>query len=159
MIGREMSTPIGRVTLGVEAGALVAVWLGHTQGPAWLPAAHPLLDEAERQFRAYFAGDLRHFDLPLRPKGTPFQQEVWAALCEIPYGVTRAYREVADRIGRPTAVRAVGAANGANPLAIVVPCHRVIGASGDLVGYAGGVPIKVWLLAHERGERPLFGVR
>ena len=102
------------------------------------------------QFAAYFAGRLQCFDLPLAAKGTPFQQSVWHALCDIPYGETVSYLEIARAIGNPKAVRAVGAANGRNPLSIIVPCHRVIGRSGDLTGYAGGIPLKRWLLALEQ---------
>jgi methylated-DNA-[protein]-cysteine S-methyltransferase len=121
--------------------------LGGTPDPG-----HPVLVEAHRQLCAYFAGELRRFELPLEFVGTPFQQSVWRALLEIPYGETRSYGQLAQSIGLPAAVRAVGAANGANPLAIVVPCHRVIGASGKLVGYAGGLPLKRRLLALERGS-------
>ncbi len=99
---------------------------------------------------AWFAGERTGFDLPLRPRGTPFQRDVWEALREIPYGETRSYGQIAARLRAPSAVRAVGAANGRNPLAIIVPCHRVIGASGALTGYAGGLERKRWLLAHER---------
>jgi len=113
---------------------------------------HALLRETERQLRAYFAGRLRAFDLPLEPLGTDFQQRVWHELLDIPYGETRSYGEIARRIGAPAAVRAVGAANGANPLPIVVPCHRVIGAGGKLVGYGGGLPLKRRLLALEQGS-------
>ena len=113
---------------------------------------HPLLLETKRQLRAYFAGDLREFDLPLDIAGTAFQQRVWRALLRIPYGETRSYSEIARSIGAPSAVRAVGAANGANPIPIVVPCHRVIGAGGSLVGYGGGLPLKQRLLALERGS-------
>ncbi|WP_287146592.1 methylated-DNA--[protein]-cysteine S-methyltransferase [Aeromonas sp.] len=102
------------------------------------------------QFAAYFAGHLPRFDLPLAAKGTPFQQSVWRALCDIPYGETVSYLEIAQSIGNHKAVRAVGAANGRNPLSIIVPCHRVIGRSGQLTGYAGGIPIKRWLLALEQ---------
>ena len=102
------------------------------------------------QFAAYFAGRLRQFDLPLAARGTPFQQSVWHALCDIPYGETVSYLEIAQAIGNRKAVRAVGAANGRNPLSIIVPCHRVIGRSGALTGYAGGIPIKRWLLALEQ---------
>ena len=102
------------------------------------------------QFEAYFAGRLRRFTLPLAARGTPFQQSVWRALCDIPYGETVSYLEIAQAIGNPKAVRAVGAANGRNPLSIIVPCHRVIGSSGALTGYAGGIPIKRWLLALEQ---------
>ena len=112
----------------------------------------PLLVETQRQLRSYFAGELRRFDLPLAMAGTPFQQRVWNELVKIPYGETRSYAEVAHAIGASSAVRAVGAANGANPIPIVVPCHRVIGASGKLVGYGGGIPLKRRLLALERGS-------
>lgn len=112
---------------------------------------HRLLLETEKQLRAYFAGSLQDFDLTLDIVGTSFQQSVWHELLKIPYGETRSYREIASRIGAPSAVRAVGAANGANPIPIVVPCHRVIGASGKLVGYGGGLPLKQRLLALERG--------
>ena len=102
------------------------------------------------QFEAYFAGRLQRFDLPLAARGTAFQQAVWQALCDIPYGETVSYLDIANAIGNPKAVRAVGAANGQNPLSIIVPCHRVIGRSGKLVGYGGGLPIKQWLLALEQ---------
>jgi methylated-DNA-[protein]-cysteine S-methyltransferase len=102
------------------------------------------------QLRAYFAGALTRFDLPLRLAGTPFQNAVWSALRDIPYGETVSYQTLASRIGRPTACRAVGAANGANPLPIVVPCHRVIGANGSMTGYGGGLARKQWLLEFER---------
>lgn len=125
-------------------------------GPAAAPAeaarnddTPPLLQEAARQLAAYFAGKLRRFELPLRPAGTPFQQRVWAALCEIPYGEVRSYGAIAARIGSPKAARAVGRANHGNPLPIVIPCHRVIGASGALTGYGGGLPIKEYLLRIE----------
>lgn len=112
----------------------------------------PVLVETERQLRAYFAGDLRQFDLPLDMVGTAFQQRVWRELLKIPYGETRSYSEVARTIGAPAAVRAVGSANGSNPIPIVVPCHRVIGSGGKLVGYGGGLPLKRRLLALERGS-------
>jgi O-6-methylguanine DNA methyltransferase len=115
-----------------------------------------VLVEAHRQLEAYFAGRLRNFDLPLDLQGTPFQLSVWRRLVDIPYGETRSYRDIAAAIGKPTAVRAVGAANGANPVAIVVPCHRVIGANGKLVGYGGGLHWKQRLLELERGGT-LFG--
>lgn len=111
---------------------------------------HAILDRAERELAAYFTGTLRRFTIPLAPEGTPFQRAVWAALATIPFGETRSYSDVARAVGRPRAVRAVGAANGRNPLALVLPCHRVIGVSGALTGYAGGLDRKEWLLAHER---------
>ena len=111
--------------------------------------ANPLLVEAARQLRAWFSGILREFDLPLDPHGTPFQQRVWREVAEIPYGRTRSYQQIAAAIGSPRAVRAVGAANGANPLPIIIPCHRVIGANGNLTGYGGGLALKRRLLEME----------
>ncbi|MGH9061287.1 MAG: methylated-DNA--[protein]-cysteine S-methyltransferase, partial [Acidimicrobiales bacterium] len=108
--------------------------------------------EAVAQLDAYFAGTLTRFDLPLRMQGTAFQRQVWSALCEIPYGQTWSYGQLADRIGNSKACRAVGLANGRNPVSIVVPCHRVIGADGSLTGYGGGVDRKAWLLGHERAH-------
>jgi methylated-DNA-[protein]-cysteine S-methyltransferase len=115
---------------------------------------NPLLTEAVRQLRAYFAGALREFQLPLDIEGTDFQKRVWGQVAAIPYGETRSYLQIATALGSPQAVRAVGAANGANPVPIVVPCHRVIGASGKLVGYGGGLAMKRWLLELE-GARAL----
>ena len=108
-----------------------------------------LLAEAANQLRAYFAGKLRTFHIPLDLQGTDFQKDVWRQLQEIPYGETRSYAQIAEAIRRPKAVRAVGAANGSNPVAIVVPCHRVIGSSGRLTGYGGGLPLKKRLLELE----------
>jgi methylated-DNA-[protein]-cysteine S-methyltransferase len=116
--------------------------------PSWVVDDRPFR-EAAAQFRAYFEGKLREFDLPLVPRGTEFQLQVWNALREIPYGKTCSYAELAQTIGKPKAVRAVGAANGRNPLAIVVPCHRVIGSDGSLTGYGGGMRNKEYLLALE----------
>jgi methylated-DNA-[protein]-cysteine S-methyltransferase len=114
---------------------------------------HPVLDVAVRQLLEYFAGERSHFDLPLRPRGSRFQQRVWAALLDIPYGQTRSYGDVAREIGfGPQASRAVGLANGANPIPIVIPCHRVIGADGSLTGYGGGLDRKRALLDLERGS-------
>lgn len=116
----------------------------------WVPVERfGAIKEAAQQLDAYWAGDLFDFDLPLAPGGTPFQNRVWAALRTIPYGKTASYGDIARKIGSPTASRAVGAANGRNPIAIVVPCHRVIGANGTLTGYAGGLDMKRHLLAHE----------
>jgi methylated-DNA-[protein]-cysteine S-methyltransferase len=113
----------------------------------------PLLDEAVRQLQEYFAGTRRDFDLPLDPAGTPFQQSVWMVLRTIPYGQTMSYGEQARRLGDPNKARAVGAANGKNPLSIVVPCHRVVGSNGHLTGFAAGLDVKSWLLDHERQPR------
>jgi methylated-DNA-[protein]-cysteine S-methyltransferase len=123
----------------------------HPSGPAEGARhdANPLLTEAAHQLRAYFSGGLRQFDLPLDIRGTAFQKRVWRELERIPYGETRSYRQIADTIGAPLAVRAVGAANGANPIPIVIPCHRVIGSGGKLTGYGGGLPLKKRLLELE----------
>lgn len=118
---------------------------------------HAPFAESIAQLQAYFAGDLTRFELPLSAAGTAFQSGVWRALAEIPYGVTVSYKQIAERLGAPNAVRAVGLANGRNPISIIVPCHRVIGASGKLVGYGGGLPRKQWLLAHEARSPDLLG--
>jgi methylated-DNA-[protein]-cysteine S-methyltransferase len=124
----------------------------------WRAAPTPsgVLREAADQLAAYFTGELRHFDLPLQLDGTDFQRRVWAALQQIPYGTTAGYGELAQQLGSPGASRAVGLANGRNPVAIVVPCHRVIGADGTLTGFGGGLPCKRWLLDHEMGLDQLF---
>jgi O-6-methylguanine DNA methyltransferase len=110
---------------------------------------NPILRKAAAQLQAYFTAGLREFSLPLDLAGTSFQQEVWRAVASIPFGETRTYRDIAEAIGRPRAVRAVGAAQAANPLPLVIPCHRVIGSNGSLTGYGGGTEIKRWLLDHE----------
>jgi len=124
------------------------------QGPdaAWRRSDAMFAAVAE-QLVAYFAGERRQFDVPLRPSGTSFQQRVWQELVKIPFGETITYAQLAQRVGKPTASRAVGNANGRNPISIIVPCHRVIGADGKLTGYAGGVDKKEWLLAWERGGK------
>jgi methylated-DNA-[protein]-cysteine S-methyltransferase len=162
----ELATPVGVLRVEVEDGAVVAIALPRDgagpggaggAGGAGVAFGDPMLAEACRQLTEYFEGRRTAFDFPLRPRGTPFQQAVWEALRAIPAGETRSYAEIARAVGRPSAVRAVGAANGANPIAIVVPCHRVIGSSGELTGYAGGLPMKRWLLAFEgRLTAPLF---
>lgn len=120
------------------------------RGADWRPGRNAVIAMAHRQLDEYFAGKRRDFDLPLAPQGTEFQRSVWWALADIPYGKTISYAQLATRIGKPTATRAVGAANGRNPLSIVLPCHRVIGADGSLTGYGGGLPIKTYLLTIER---------
>lgn len=116
------------------------------------PGGPPPLLELRRQLAQYFAGERRAFDLPLAPRGTEFERRVWQALLAIPYGETRSYAEVAAAIGRPSACRAVGHANGSNPIAVVIPCHRVIGSDGSLTGYGGGLPLKRFLLDLENGS-------
>lgn len=152
-------TPIGPVTLIAEGDELIAVFMeNHKHGPAAAAygervASDALLVGAAGQLTEYFAGDRTEFDLPLRPIGTDFQQRVWRALCDIPFGKTWSYGELAMHIGSPTASRAVGLANGRNPISIVIPCHRVIGANGSMTGYGGGIERKRWLLDFERGTR------
>jgi methylated-DNA-[protein]-cysteine S-methyltransferase len=147
-------SPVGRLLVAGDVNLLHLICFP-TERRAQKPPASWRRDEAHfaetfRQLRAYFAGELTRFDLPLRRAGTAFQNTVWAALCDIPYGETISYGTLAARIGKPTAYRAVGGANGANPLPIVVPCHRVIGSDKPLTGFGGGVDIKRFLLAHER---------
>ncbi|TCP35031.1 methylated-DNA-[protein]-cysteine S-methyltransferase [Sphingomonas sp. BK235] len=151
-----MDSPVGTLTLVASDAGLVAVlWPDDSPGRVRLAAAeeragHPVLAAARTQIGEYFVGQRRVFDLPLAPNGSAFQHQVWAALAAIPHGETRSYGDIARAIGRPTASRAVGAANARNPLSIVVPCHRVIGTSGELTGFAGGLAAKRHLLAHER---------
>ncbi|HWJ69873.1 MAG TPA: methylated-DNA--[protein]-cysteine S-methyltransferase [Sphingobium sp.] len=155
---KTTASPVGRLTLVASRDALIAIlWERDAPGRVRLPALteqadHPLLIEAERQLAGYFAGERRAFDLPLDFRGTAFQQMVWTALLDIPFGETRSYAQIARAIGAPAASRAVGAANGRNPLSIVAPCHRVVGASGALTGFAGGLAAKRYLLGHEAGH-------
>lgn len=152
-------SPVGPLTLVSDGECLVGL---HFEG--WNPPADAfhksdaVLASTARQLDIYFTGRLRAFDLPLAPAGTPFQQRVWSALRDIPFGETRSYGQLAQTIGKPSAMRAVGAANGRNPIAIVVPCHRVIGADGSLTGFGGGIDRKKFLLSLEqRNELPLTG--
>lgn len=149
-----IDSPVGELLLTSDGSSLIGVYMQDQkdavkQTENW-QRDDAALSEPRAQLLAYFAGELRAFELPLAFDGTPFQQRVWRALCDIPYGETISYGELARRIGRPTAFRAVGLANGQNPISIVVPCHRVIGTNGSLTGYGGGLPRKRWLLAHER---------
>lgn len=149
-----LSSPVGMLTLRASDRGLAAIMWRDVPGPADREdSAHPVLAAAIRQLGEYFAGARTAFDLPLDPVGTAFQQRVWLALRDIPFGETRSYARIARAIGQPRAVRAVGAANGRNPLSIVVPCHRVIGSDGSLTGFGGGIENKRWLLAHEAGPR------
>ena len=142
--------PLGPMTLVEDDGRLVMAQFGARRDTGWRMEASPLLRLACGQLREYFAGRRRDFDLPLAPRGTEFQLLVWGALRAIPYGETRSYGHIAAAAGRPRACRAVGLANNRNPIAIIVPCHRVIGADGSLTGYAAGLAIKARLLALER---------
>jgi methylated-DNA-[protein]-cysteine S-methyltransferase len=152
-----VDSPVGPLTLTARDGSLNGL---HMQDQRHAPARSPesrrddgAFEEVVEQLQAYFAGELTHFDLPLAVDGTPFQRRVWAALREIPYGQTISYGELACRVGSPGAARAVGLANGRNPVGIIVPCHRVIGADGSMTGYGGGLQRKVWLLEHEAANR------
>jgi methylated-DNA-[protein]-cysteine S-methyltransferase len=140
-------SPIGLVEIGGTASAVTTLYfVDQRRTPC---TSTPVVDRAIQQVEAYFQGRLSEFDVPLALQGTPFQQGVWQQLLAIPFGLTTSYQDVADAIGKPKAVRAVGAANGRNPVSIIVPCHRVIGSNGKLVGYGGGLWRKEWLLRHE----------
>jgi methylated-DNA-[protein]-cysteine S-methyltransferase len=153
-----IDSPIGKLTLVTEDGKLTGLYMDvarHepdevTLGVRVCVDDDPVLNSAASQLGAYFAGELTNFDLPLSLDGTGFQRTVWAGLREIPYGATISYGELAKRIGQPSASRAVGLANGRNPVSIVVPCHRVVGSNGSLTGYGGGLPRKQYLLALEQ---------
>lgn len=158
MYWHEIESPVGSLLLVGDGRSLTQIHFqtGRSARPSragWLTDAKPFR-QVIAQLGAYFAGQLQSFDLPLAPEGTAFQQAVWRQLTRIPYGETISYGELARRIGNPRASRAVGLANGANPLPIVVPCHRVIGADGSLTGFGGGLPIKRKLLALERETAP-----
>jgi methylated-DNA-[protein]-cysteine S-methyltransferase len=160
MFFRETDSPIGPLIFaGDDAGIRFLIFKrGRDKEkiqPEWEPDRQSL-KEPVKQVDAYFRGRLTHFDFPLAPQGTPFQLSVWNELLRIPYGETISYGELARRLENPKAVRAVGLANGSNPIAIVIPCHRVIGSNGTLVGYGGGLPIKQALLALERGQGRLL---
>lgn len=148
-----MDAPIGTLHVAATPRAIVAIGFDlDTDASVFAapPDAQRWLDAARRQLDEYFAGDRTQFRLPLEPRGSSFQRAVWTRLCALALGTTVSYARLARSLGRPTAARAVGAANAKNPVAIVVPCHRVIGSDGSLTGYAGGLPRKAWLLEHER---------
>jgi methylated-DNA-[protein]-cysteine S-methyltransferase len=157
----QIESPIGRLLLTSDGTALTGLFMEPSLewqsigGRAGHSTAWPL-PEAVRQLEEYFAGARRAFDVPLRPQGTAFQRRVWDALSEIPYGSTSSYGELARRIDNPGAARAVGLANNRNPISVVIPCHRVIGADGSLTGYGGGLERKRWLLAHEASHQGLL---
>jgi methylated-DNA-[protein]-cysteine S-methyltransferase len=156
-----MESPVGKLLLAADEDGLLEIAFadGRTApivDPSWIDLSGTrggaLLNEPARQLRAFFAGQLRDFDLPLKPRGTAFQQRVWKLLREIPFGQTISYGELARRTGNPAASRAVGLANGSNPISIVIPCHRVIGSNGKLTGYGGGLENKRWLIDFERSQ-------
>jgi methylated-DNA-[protein]-cysteine S-methyltransferase len=145
-------SPIGDLLLVANEEGLLEVHFPPALPPRRSQRAFGPLTEVIRQLSEYFAGSRKEFDVPLALRGTPFQLDVWRALQRIPYGETRSYEQIAHSIGRPTATRAVGAANGANPIPIIVPCHRVIGKNGALTGFGGGIPVKRMLLDLECGS-------
>jgi methylated-DNA-[protein]-cysteine S-methyltransferase len=149
-----LASPLGEIRLIANAGALAGVYFAAQHAPAPLEAGtdghHPVLVQAARELDEYFRGLRQAFSTPLAMRGTTFQRAVWQALTAIPYGERRSYAQIAAATGQPRACRAVGAANARNPLPVFVPCHRVVGADGSLTGYAGGVALKRWLLAHEQ---------
>ena len=151
-----VDSPVGALTIvASDAGVRAVLWPDDDPSRVRLPdslddPSHPVIAEAVAQLDEYFAGTRTTFDVPLDPVGTEFQRAAWDALRTIPYGVTVSYGDQADRMGDRRKARAVGAANGRNPISIIVPCHRVVGANGSLTGFAGGVDTKAWLLAHEQ---------
>lgn len=156
----RIESPLGPLQLVADDGGLRRIDFVNGRSPVeadpqWHDDKEPLY-ETIRQLRAYFAGELENFDLALAPRGTPFQLAVWNRLCEIPFGEIISYGELARRVGNPNASRAVGLANGSNPIPIVIPCHRVIGSNGKLTGYGGGLPIKEKLLGWERRQLRLL---
>lgn len=155
MFTEYINSPLGPVQISATAIGITAIAFVTKRQTAEQPSALTIL--AAQQLNGYFAGTLSQFSIPLAASGTVFQQQVWQALCAIPFGQTCSYADIARRISNTKAVRAVGAANGRNPIAIVVPCHRVIGANGTLTGYAGGLDKKAWLLKHEQRQQALFG--
>jgi methylated-DNA-[protein]-cysteine S-methyltransferase len=161
-VAKHIDTPVGRLKLvGGDDGLAAILW--QNDQPRRVPlnivgeqTDHPVLVEAERQLQDYFAGRRTVFDLQLNFTGTDFQHKVWQALLTIPFGETRSYTQIARQIGHPTAVRAVGAANGRNPISIIAPCHRVIGSGGALTGFAGGLDVKHFLLRLEQAQGSVF---
>ena len=154
-----IDSPVGPLLLAADDGGVRLIEFHQSRHRArreddWVEGNHPLLDAARTQLGEYFRGQRDAFDLPLAPRGTAFQRDVWLALATIPYGDTISYAQLAARVGKSTASRAVGAANGRNPLPIVLPCHRVIGANGSLTGFGGGLPTKQFLLELEGALPP-----
>jgi methylated-DNA-[protein]-cysteine S-methyltransferase len=157
---RHLDSPLGALLLTRDGAGLTGLYLPTGRHPKQVAPHWQRDDDAfgdvAGQLAEYFAGARQAFDLPLAPHGSAFQQRVWAALRDIPYGETTSYGAIAARLGIPEGARAVGLANGQNPISIVVPCHRVIGADGSLTGYGGGLPAKQWLLSHEAAHSGLF---
>ena len=160
LVCKYMESPVGKLKLVASEKGLVAILWENDRprrvvlGDLREDDRQPILVETERQLKQYFEGKRQGFSIPLDMRGTPFQKNVWEALLAIPFGETRSYGQLAKQLGRPSAMRAVGAANGRNPISIVVPCHRVIGSSGELTGFAGGLETKAQLLKIESESRP-----
>ena len=154
----HLDSPAGRLLIAGDEALRQIYFANKNASPqaGWIESQRGVVGETVRQLREYFAGTRAEFDLPVAPEGTEFQQRVWRSLCDIPYGETISYGELARRVGNPQASRAVGAANGRNPIPIVIPCHRVIGSSGKLTGFGGGLPVKETLLALETRQRLLL---
>jgi methylated-DNA-[protein]-cysteine S-methyltransferase len=157
MISSTYKSPIGTLTLVSDGKAITHLGFENNKYPApnYPNGRDKIIEQANKELDAYFAGRLKEFKVPVRPVGTPFQTAAWKALTKIPYGVTRSYAEQARAVGRPKAVRAIGAANGRNPIPIIIPCHRVIGADGSLTGFGGGMETKQFLLELEQGQQLL----
>ena len=153
----RINSPLGPLLLTGDGASITGLYMDTQEKVPDVQASWRLdktrFTDARGQLEAYFAGELTSFDLPLSPTGTAFQQKVWQALKTIPYGTTVSYKTIAERIACPRGVRAVGLANGSNPIGIIIPCHRVIGANGKLTGYAGGLERKIWLLNHEASHK------
>jgi methylated-DNA-[protein]-cysteine S-methyltransferase len=145
------NTPLGKLGIAEQQGFITDVYFANDTLPDEFELLEaPLIKEAFTQLDAYFAGGLKNFSLPLKPQGTDFMRMVWQTLCTVPYGTTASYKDIAQTIGNPKAMRAVGLANNKNPIAIFIPCHRIIGSNGKLIGYSAGLPIKEFLLALEQ---------
>ena len=145
----EIAAPVGKIIVMADDEAVTHIELSAKHRPAGKPKLNAVLTRAQKQLVEYFTGKRENFDLPLKPEGTAFQQKVWKALARIPFGQTRSYGQIAKAVKSPAASRAVGAACGRNPLPIVIPCHRVVGSTGSLTGFGGGLSMKEWLLKHE----------
>ena len=149
-----VDSPIARILLVGREDELTGLYLDREPNPEWVPDTDGRLGEVRRQVEEYFEGTRTTFDgIRLAPQGTPFQRAVWDALLDVGYGETASYADIARAIGKPTAFRAVGAANGRNPISLIIPCHRIVGSSGSLIGYGWGVERKSWLLALEQSAR------
>ena len=155
MISSTHKSPIGTLTLVSDGEAIVYLEFENNKYPApkFPKGEDAIIKQAKKELDLYFAGKLKDFTVPVKPDGTEFQRACWKALTKIPYGATRSYGEQASKIGKPKAVRAVGLANGRNPIPIIIPCHRVIGANGSLTGFGGGLPTKQFLLELEQGQQ------